>query len=130
MYDEVLIDHNLNPEFFGKISGVKPIKLRNASCGDDLEVYLKIKKGVIVDGRFSGVGCAISKASADLFIASVKGKKLTEAKNLEKLFHSLILGEKGDFSKLGPAQAMRIVSRMPARANCAKLAWKSLEQGL
>lgn len=128
MYDEVLMERSLHPEFFGRIPEVKPVKLKNASCGDELEVYLKVKDGVIVDGRFNGVGCAISKASADLFIAAIRGKKISEARGLEKLFSQMVLGEKDDFKKLGPAEAMAVVSRMPARANCARLAWKSLEK--
>lgn len=126
MYDEVLMEHNLHPEFYGKLDGVLPIKLRNNSCGDELSIYLRISGGVILDGRFSGVGCAISKASADLFIASIIGKKLVEAKKMSLEFSRMILGEK--HSDLGPAEALSSVSKMPARANCAKLAWKSLEK--
>lgn len=128
MYDEELLERNLHPEFKGRLPDVKPIKLVNASCGDEIEVFLKVVDGVIVDGRFSGVGCAISLASADAFIASVKGKTLAEAEKMSEEFSKMILGGKYDEKRLFTAKIMKCVSRMPARANCAKLAWGSLER--
>ena len=128
MYDEELLERNLHPEFRGELSGVEPILLVNSSCGDELKLYLKVKDGVILDGRFSGVGCAISQASADVFIASIKGKTLDEAKKMSGEFSKMILGEKYSETVLGKAKIMESVSRMPARAKCAKLAWKSLEK--
>lgn len=128
MYDEELLERNLHPEFKGKINGVAPIKLVNSSCGDEIEVFLKVSDGEIVDGRFSGIGCAISQASADVFIASVKGKTIDEARKMSEEFSKMILGEDYAEEELGAAKCMKCVSRMPARANCAKLAWKSLEK--
>ena len=127
MYDEELLDRGLHPRFKGKISGVSPIKLLNASCGDELLVFLETEDGKIIDGRWSGNGCAISLASADVFIEEVKGKTLEEAEKLAIEFSEMILGEEGE-NQLKAAKCLRCVSRMPARANCAKLAWKSLEK--
>ena len=126
MYDEALLERNLHPRFRGKIADIQPIELVNSSCGDELEIFLKIKDRRIVDGRFSGVGCAISLASADAFIEEVKGKTIEEAKELSEDFSKMILG--GGGRKLKKANCLKCVSRMPARANCAKLAWKSLEK--
>lgn len=128
MYDEELLERNMHPEFRGELSGVEPIRLVNSSCGDELKVFLKIEGGMIVDGRFSGKGCAISQASADVFIASVKGKTVVEAKKMSEEFSKMILNEEYSDKMLNKAKCMKCVSRMPARANCAKLAWKSLEK--
>ena len=128
MYDEELIERNLHPEFRGEIEGVEPIKLVNSSCGDELSLYLNVKDGRIVDGRFSGVGCAISLVSADLFIASIKGKTIKEAKKMSEEFSKMVLGEKADQKLINKARPLSCVSRMPARVNCAKLAWRSLEK--
>lgn len=127
MYDEVLIEHNLHPAYKGEIEGVEPIKLVNASCGDELKIYLKVKEGRVVDGRFSGNGCAIALASADLFIASVKGRKLEDVAEMAIEFKKMILGQEAKVEGLGVAKAMNCVSRMPARVKCAELAWKSIE---
>lgn len=128
MYDEELLERSLHPEFQGKIDGVEPILLVNSSCGDEIKVYLQIKDGKIVDGRFSGKGCAISLASADIFIASVRGKTVLEARKMSEEFSKMILGEKFAEKELEKARCMKCVSRMPARGTCAKLAWKALEK--
>ena len=128
MYDEELIDRGLHPCFNGKIKGVEPVKLVNSSCGDELSIYLKVQDGKILNGRWSGNGCAISLASADFFIESVIGKTVKEAEKMSEEFSKMILSEEYDERKLSKAKCMKCVSRMPARANCAKLAWKSLEK--
>ena len=108
MYDEILLEHNLYPKNRGKLEGCEIFReLKNASCGDKIFVQLKIRNGVIVDGKFEGVGCAIALASADLMIDVVRGKTIAQAKD-----------------KMGEAIALKIVERMPARAKCAELAWR------
>lgn len=108
---------------------IKPIKLVNSGCGDELLVYLKIKNGKIVDGRFLGEGCAISKASADLFLGIAIGRRIDELAEIRDIFEEMIVGkiDKEQMKKIGDLKALKCVSRMPARAACAKLVWKSLD---
>jgi len=122
MYNEILLEHNNYPEFQGKLIGADVVKktLVNSSCGDELTIYLRVKNGVILDGRFLGRGCAISKASADLMIGAVRGKKITEVDDLKKQVFGLLSGKKAN---LGEISAISEVSRMPARVKCAKLPW-------
>ena len=130
MYDELLLEHNLYPKNRGELEVAEIEKeLKNTSCGDKIFVQLKIENGVIVDGKFTGHGCAISLASADLMIETVRGKTLKEAKELSVLFREMILGDEqfiknGGVEKMGVARALEIVSRMPARVKCAELAWR------
>ena len=130
MYDELLLEHNLYPKNRGKLEVAEIEKeLKNTSCGDKIFVQLKIENGVIVDGKFTGHGCAISLASADLMIETARGKTLKEAKELSVLFREMILGDEqfiknGGIEKMGVARALEIVSRMPARVKCAELAWR------
>lgn len=130
IYDEILLEHNTHPEHSGELSGkdVKKCKLFNASCGDKLEISLKIQGGKIIDGSFSGVGCAISKASADIMLGEMIGKSLKEAKELaKKFFEQFDADETAETPELGEANALLEVRRMPARAKCAKLAWTLFE---
>ena len=130
MYDEILLEHNLYPKNRGSIERADIAKeLKNASCGDKIIVQLKIENGIIKEGKFEGVGCAIALASADLMIESVKGKTLEEAKKMSRLFRIMILDEEefescGGEKQMGDAIALKIVGRMPARAKCAELAWQ------
>lgn len=128
MYDEELLDRGLHPRFKGEIAGVKPIRLVNSGCGDELFIYLEVKGKKVIDGRWNGNGCAISLASADAFIESVIGKTVKEAKELSEEFSKMILGKKVNEEEFLASKCMKCVSRMPARAKCAKLAWKSLEK--
>ena len=130
MYDEILLEHNLYPKNRGSIERADITKeLKNASCGDKIIVQLKLEDGIITEGKFEGVGCAIALASADLMIESVKGKTLEEAKKMSRLFRMMILDEEefescGGEKQMGDAIALKIVGRMPARAKCAELAWQ------
>ena len=83
MYDRELLDRNLHPTNRGEMRDADvQASLKNASCGDELTVFLRVKNGVIIDGAWEGKACAISQASADLFIDMVRGKKAQEAKEL------------------------------------------------
>ncbi|MBR3323592.1 iron-sulfur cluster assembly scaffold protein [Candidatus Saccharibacteria bacterium] len=112
MYDRELLDRNLHPTNRGEMRDADvQASLKNASCGDELTVFLRVKNGVIIDGAWEGKACAISQASADLFIDMVRGKKLDELAQTSWL----------DVPELA------CVKRMPARVKCAELPWKILE---
>lgn len=129
-YNEILLEHNLYPWNRGKLEDCEIEKeLKNTSCGDRICVQLKIQDGRVVDGKFDGIGCAISLAAADLMIETVRGKTLEEARILGELFREMILNS-DDFDRnekrgeLGLSLALKEVARMPARAKCAELAWQ------
>jgi SUF system FeS assembly protein, NifU family len=127
MYNEVLLDHNAHP--YNKDAQIKAThkkQLHNASCGDNITVELQVEKGKIVDATFSGVGCAISQASADLMIDLLRGKTVAEAQALkEKFLHMIKTGETAP--ELDEVNALADISKMPARVKCAELAWQILD---
>ena len=57
-----------------------------------LTVWLKLDGDVIRMPRFQGTGCAISKASASLMTAAVKGKSRERPRRLFERFHRLVTG--------------------------------------
>ena len=81
-YNEVLTYHNMNPIHKHEIEGANfELEGVNPSCGDDIVLKLKIdENGIIVDGGYTGDGCAISQASADmmldLILENLKRKRL------------------------------------------------------
>src|SRR5574344_388886 len=127
IYDQILLEHNLHPVH--EVKECSGEKYYNSSCGDELTISLENKNGIITNGAFSGKGCAISKASADLMIDALKGKTMAEAKILKQNFEKMIIGELNDCDteKNGELCALKCIARMPARANCAKLAWKVIK---
>lgn len=131
-YREELLERNLNPlNFEQKIEANLTKTLVNHSCGDELVVNLEIKNGVILEGSFSGVGCAISKVSADMMIDTIRGKTLEEARELMQGFFDLVMGISSEKAQKigGELEVFSMIQNMPARVKCAKLAWRILEEG-
>jgi nitrogen fixation NifU-like protein len=128
-YNEILIDHNLHPMHLHELEGATcTADGLNPTCGDSLSLQLDIKDGVIKDGSFTGMGCAISQASTDIMLDLVIGKTLYEARHLSGLFTKMISGEITDdeLDELEEAGALQNISKMPARVKCATLGWKTL----
>ncbi len=130
-YNEILIEHNKYPTHkhgmenccFSK-EGINP------SCGDDLIINLDIKDDIITAGSFEGNGCAISQASADMMLNLIIGKSVEEAKELSGIFSRMIKEKITDeeLEKLEEAGSLIDISHMPARAKCAMLAWRTLDE--
>ena len=130
-YGEVLADHNLHPQHRSDLPGATHVcKGLNPTCGDDIELRLDVRDGIIVDGAFSGIGCAISQASADIMLELVIGKTREEAKHYTGLFRKMIAGEISDseLDELEEAGALSSVAKMPARVKCATLSWNTLDR--
>lgn len=106
----------------------------NPSCGDELTFSIRLADdGTIEEAAFTGHGCAISQASADIMSDLMVGKTPEEAISLCKLFKGMITGEETDEEKLGEledATILKDISHMPARVKCAELAWRTLEEML
>ena len=134
LYTPALLDHVSNPDYNHELEGATHSHQGvNPSCGDELELHLKIKDGVIEDASWTGIGCAISKGSADMMSDLIVGETVENARHLADLFHRLVLGEKlndEEREELDEAPSLESISKMPARVKCAELAWRTLEEML
>jgi nitrogen fixation NifU-like protein len=132
LYQSVILDHNRKPRNFGALDGANHVaEGKNPLCGDQVEVKLLVEDDVIRDIKFSGHGCAISRASASLMTAAVKGKSRAEVEALFSRFHALVLGrDTGSGPELGQLVVFSTVSRFPVRVKCASLAWHTLKAAL
>lgn len=132
-YNEILIDHNMHPAHKHELPDAD-LEMRgyNPTCGDDITLRLKLADGVVVDGAFTGSGCAISQASADMMLDLVIGKPKEEALRLADIFLRMIKSDASDeeIEELEEAGVLQDVSHMPARVKCAVLGWHTLEQML
>ena len=130
-YNEILIDHNMHPAHKHELPDAD-MEMRgyNPTCGDDITLRLKVSDGVVVDGAFTGSGCAISQASADMMLDLVIGKPKEEALRLADIFLRMIKSDASDeeIEELEEAGVLQDVSHMPARVKCAVLGWHTLEQ--
>lgn len=132
LYQSVILDHNRKPRNFGALDGAnRAADGKNPLCGDEVHVALHVENDLITDVKFTGHGCAISKASASLMTAAVKGKTREEAEVLFQRFHALVLGQDAGGGKdLGQLVVFSGVSRFPVRVKCASLAWHTLKAAL
>ena len=132
-YNEILTDHNLHPMHKHPLdTATASLEGVNPSCGDDIVLNLNIKDGVITDGSFTGDGCAISQASADIMLDLIIGKTVDEAEHLKDIFLKMIKSGVTDdeLRELEEAGALQDVSHMPARVKCAVLGWHTMEEML
>jgi nitrogen fixation protein NifU and related proteins len=132
LYQQVILDHSKRPRNFGEIPGAIRVTGDNPSCGDEIQLDLKLgTEGMIEDVKFKGTGCAISQASASLMTMKLKGKPRAEAERLLRNFHALVTGEsEANTTGLGDAVLLRGVRKFPQRVKCAMLAWRAFEQAL
>lgn len=86
----------------------------NPTCGDHIKIDVRLDEDeTVTEAVFSGEGCAISQASADLLVESIIGKKLDEVKELDKEDVLEMLG----------------IDLGPVRLKCALLSLKVLKAG-
>ena len=133
LYQEIILEHNRKPRNFREMPDAdRKIEGRNPLCGDALTLWMKLDGDTIADVSFKGEGCAISKASASLMTAAVKGKTRVEAEVLFDKFHDLVTGKlaEPDQKALGSLRAFGGVSRFPLRVKCASLAWHAMHSAL
>jgi nitrogen fixation protein NifU and related proteins len=133
LYQEVILDHNRKPRNFREMENSdRRIEGRNPLCGDELTLWLKLDGDRVSDISFKGTGCAISKSSASLMTSSVKGKTITETRELFDRFHDMIVGKlpEGGRESMGSLAALGGVSKFPIRVKCASLAWHALKSAL
>lgn len=132
LYQEIILDHNRNPRNFRRMEGAdREIEAYNPLCGDRYTIFMKMDGDSIADVSFTGSGCAISKASASVMTASVKGKKRADAEQLFDIFHKLVTGSyTGALDDIGKLAVFSGVSEFPARVKCAILAWHTMHEAL
>ncbi len=134
LYQEVILDHNKRPRNFQKLEGAnRKAEGYNPLCGDQLTVYLRLEDGVIKDISFQGSGCAISKGSASMMTASLKGRSKADAEALFETFHKMVTSDLSvtfDPLEVGKLAAFTGVREFPVRVKCATLPWHTLHAAL
>ncbi len=92
MYNEKVMQAFQNPENVGEIENPDGFgKVGNASCGDIMQITLRIENDVITDAKFKTFGCAAAIATSSTATKMVIGMtvdealKLTNSKVVEEL---------------------------------------------
>ncbi len=136
LYQELILDHGRAPRNFRRIERPdREAEGFNPLCGDQYTVALALRNDRIEDIAFQGLGCAISKASASLMTAALKGKTRAEADALFARFHAfvtgaLLAGGPSDAEALGKLAVFAGVRDFPVRVKCATLPWHTFKAAL
>ena len=112
IYRENIIERYKNPINLGSMKNydIKANDL-NLSCGDEVNIEIKLENNKIKDAKFQGRGCAISLASTDILLDYLKNKSINEIKKLN---------EKDIIKLLG-------INLTATRMNCAMLSLNALK---
>ena len=134
MYTDLIMEHSMNsPNKKNIDSPTCSLKGHNPNCGDEIELEVKLDGDKIEDMSFVGHGCAISQSSTSIMIDTLRGKTLTEAKNIIAIFLKMIRRESltnEEKDLLKDSIAFENISNMPARVTCVELAWRTLDDML
>ena len=133
LYQEVILDHNKNPRNFRKMEHPDGFAHgNNPLCGDQIDVYLKLKDGIVDDVSFDGHGCAICTSSASMMTTALKGRTEAEAHALFESFHHALTEDAPhpEDVPLGKLEVLTGVKDYPVRVKCATLAWHTLLSAL
>ncbi|MBN1470048.1 MAG: Fe-S cluster assembly scaffold protein NifU [Fusobacteriaceae bacterium] len=114
MYSEKVMDHFENPRNVGTIENPDGYgKVGSPTCGDVMEIFLKIEEETIVDVKFRTFGCASAIATSSMSTEMIMGKKVEEA---------LALTNK--------AVAQALDGLPPAKMHCSVLAEEAIKEAI
>ena len=78
-----VMDTFKNPKNVGEIENADGVGLvGNESCGDIMQIFLKIENDIIVDAKFKTFGCAAAIATSSTATEMVKGMTVQQALEL------------------------------------------------
>jgi len=112
-YSNKAIEYYTKKVNVGEIEDPDAFFTYTGSCGDSMEIYLKVESGVIKDAKFQAIGCAGAFSSGSALCEMIKGKTLGEA---EQIGEDDIVGHLGKIP--------------PQKIHCACLAKRTLQKAI
>lgn len=84
LYREEIIERWKYPRHRGVLKDPNAqVEVANMFCGDEIALFLRLdsEKERISEARFTGEGCALMTASADILCEAIEGKTVEDASN-------------------------------------------------
>jgi len=79
-YPKVLMEHFQNPRNVGEILNPDGVgTVGNASCGDIMQMFIKVNGDKIIEAKFKPFGCGAAIATSSVLTERIKGATLDEA---------------------------------------------------
>lgn len=84
-YSEKVMDHFQNPRNLGEMKDPDGIgRVGNPTCGDLMEVYIKVNGDTLEDVKFRTFGCGAAIATSSMVTEMAKGMKIDDALKITK----------------------------------------------
>ena len=84
LYSETVIDYAMNPRNAGEIPDADGYGHALGSCGDDMEIWLKVKNDIITEAKFWTNGCSTTIASGGMITDMARGKPIQKAMHINQ----------------------------------------------
>jgi nitrogen fixation NifU-like protein len=79
-YPKFLMEHFQNPRNVGEISNADGVgTVGNASCGDIMQMFIKVHGNTITDAKFKTFGCGAAIATSSILTERVIGQSVEQA---------------------------------------------------
>jgi nitrogen fixation NifU-like protein len=84
-YPKFLMEHFQNPKNVGEIADPDGVgTVGNASCGDIMQMYIKVNGEKIEEAKFKTFGCGAAIATSSILTERIKGTTLEEAMKISE----------------------------------------------
>lgn len=114
MYSDKVIQQFMHPKNMGKMEKPDGVgTVGNILCGDQMTLYIKVKKDIITDIKFESFGCAAAIATSSMVTELAKGKTIKQA---EKISRNDVAKELGGLP--------------PIKMHCSNMATEALKKAI
>ena len=84
-YSEKVMDHFRNPRNMGEMKEPDGVgRVGNPTCGDLMEVYIKVNDNKLSDIKFRTFGCGAAIATSSMITEMAKGMTIDDAMRITK----------------------------------------------
>ena len=105
-------------------------KNKNPTCGDEMEISLKIANDKIIDFGYKSKSCIYCQASASLLSINIKNKKVKIIKQLIQDLEEFFSSSSNNFKKKWPLYKVLFKEKNLARKDCLLLPFQTLKKAL
>lgn len=114
LYSPEVIDHWRNPRNFRRMEGADGHAGNKGTCGDTMEMFLRVRDGRIVDCAFQTDGCVTTIACGSVATELAAGKEFVEA-----------------LGGVSAAEILKVLGGLPENSvHCARLAADTLRRAM
>ncbi len=82
VYSETVVQHAMNPKNLGMMRNADGFAREIGSCGDTMEMWIKVSSDTIASATFMTDGCGPSIASGSMVTEMATGKSIAEARKI------------------------------------------------